>query len=70
MAAKNSTISIKYDRNQLPIYSSSPGEGKKSVKKFLNCISLWYIHIHPISKCLIVKYLEYSIYAKLHSIDV
>ena len=44
---------------QLPIFSFSPGEGKKSVEKVLNCISLWYIYIHPvsmpISKCLILK---------------
>ena len=49
MAAKNSTISIKYDGNQLPIFPFSPGEGKKSVDKVLNCINLWDIYIHPIS---------------------
>ena len=64
MAAKNSTISIKYDGNQLPIFSFSPGEGMKSVEEVLNCISLWYIYIYPISmsisKCVILK----NIYAK------
>ena len=49
MAAKNSTISIRHDGNQLPILSFSPGEEKKSVEKVLNCISPWYIYTHPIS---------------------
>ena len=73
MAAKNSTISIKYDGNQLHIFSFSPGEGKKSVEKILNCISRWYIYIHPISmsifKCLILKN-ELQYLCKILSIDV
>ena len=73
MAAKNSTISIKDDGNQLPSFSFSPGDGEKSVEKVLDCISIWYIYIHPISmsisKCLILKNkLQYL--CKIHSIDV
>ena len=74
MVAKNSTISIKckYDGNQLPKFSFSPGGGKKSVE-VLNCISLWYIYIHPvsmsISKCSILENkLQYL--CKIHPIDV
>ena len=74
MTAKTAQLVLcKYDGNQLPIFSFSPGEGKKSVEKVLNCIGLWYIYIHPvsmsISKCLILKNrLQYL--CKIHSIDV
>ena len=74
MAAKTAQLVLcKYDGNQLPIFSCSPGEGKKSVEEVLNCISRWYIHIHPISMsistCLILKNkLQYL--CKIHLIDV
>ena len=80
MAAKTAQLVIcKYDGNQLPIFYQlpiflcSPGEGKKSVEEVLNCISRWYIYIHPISMsistCLILKNkLQYL--CKIHSIDV